>query len=224
MGASRCSQGCHTSSTATALHRVQSFYGQPLGQAVLFPTLIWRPGSMARVSAGTVVAAECCYGAELYDPAPCRQSTDRKFAIPIWRMKGMVFFGSTTIAYGPANGNASADLICQYFPAASHRRLITRGELRWRRVSNSRSHPRLSARRALIRHLRNLICWATRLYSQSQFPALARRYSNERCDCWGCCASSDDRPRIVPPAASACLFRGNWHRGDSSHRHNPHRR
>src|SRR5580692_156824 len=45
------------------------FYGQPLGQAV-YPDAHLATWIDGRVSAGTVVAAECCYGAELYDPAP----------------------------------------------------------------------------------------------------------------------------------------------------------
>jgi hypothetical protein len=62
---------------------------------------------------GTVVAAECCYGAQLYDPSIARGDVgicNRYLA------RGAVgFFGSSTIAYGPSEGNGSADLICQFF-------------------------------------------------------------------------------------------------------------
>jgi hypothetical protein len=67
-----------------------------------------------KISEGTVAAVECCYGAELYD----------SFLLGAGQMgicstylagKAYGFFGSTTIAYGPADGNGSADLICQYF-------------------------------------------------------------------------------------------------------------
>ncbi len=66
-----------------------------------------------RIREGTVAAVECCYGAELYDsaalelPAPICQSYLAQSAYG--------YFGSTTIAYGPAEGNGAADLITQYF-------------------------------------------------------------------------------------------------------------
>ena len=67
-----------------------------------------------KIAEGTVAAVECCYGAELYD----------SFLLGGGQMgicntylagKAYGFFGSTTIAYGPADGNGSADLICQFF-------------------------------------------------------------------------------------------------------------
>jgi hypothetical protein len=66
-----------------------------------------------KISTGTVAAMECCYGAELYDsvllglPLPiCQQ----------YLIQGAHgYFGSSTIAYGPAEGNGAADLIAQYF-------------------------------------------------------------------------------------------------------------
>ncbi|MFO0909753.1 MAG: hypothetical protein U0794_15630 [Isosphaeraceae bacterium] len=62
---------------------------------------------------GTVVAAECCYGAELY--APALTGGQAGISIEYLRRKAYGVFGSSTIAYGPASGNANADLICQYF-------------------------------------------------------------------------------------------------------------
>lgn len=66
-----------------------------------------------RISNGTVVAAECCYGAQLYN------SFDAKTEIPIcqsYLLQGAyAFFGSSTIAYGLEVGNGAADLICRYF-------------------------------------------------------------------------------------------------------------
>ena len=62
---------------------------------------------------GTVVAAECCYGAELY--APSIAGGQAGICNSYLLRKAYGFFGSSTIAYGPANGNANADLICQYF-------------------------------------------------------------------------------------------------------------
>jgi hypothetical protein len=65
------------------------------------------------VTAGTVVAAECCYGAQLYDPTGVG-------GLPglcnIYLGSGAYgFWGSSTIAYGPSDSNGSADYICQFF-------------------------------------------------------------------------------------------------------------
>ena len=66
-----------------------------------------------KIKPGTVAAIECCYGAELYD------SVTLALPIPICQryleQGAYGYFGSTTIAYGPADGNGAADLITQYF-------------------------------------------------------------------------------------------------------------
>jgi peptidase C25-like protein len=66
-----------------------------------------------KIQPGTVMAAECCYGAQLFDPA------HTKAQMPIANVYlqdgANAFWGSTTIAYGPATTNNNADLICQYF-------------------------------------------------------------------------------------------------------------
>lgn len=66
-----------------------------------------------KVAQGTVVAAECCYGAELYPPA----LADGQAGIyaTYLRQRAYGFFGSSTIAYGPSEGNGEADYICQFF-------------------------------------------------------------------------------------------------------------
>ncbi len=65
-----------------------------------------------RITAGTVVAAECCYGAMHMDPA------DLGGRLPMmWAYLGSGAYagvGSSTTAYGPADGNGQADLICRY--------------------------------------------------------------------------------------------------------------
>jgi hypothetical protein len=63
---------------------------------------------------GTIASVECCYGAELYDPGVVAKG---QIGIANVYMAGGAygFWGSTTIAYGPATSNANADLICQYF-------------------------------------------------------------------------------------------------------------
>lgn len=66
-----------------------------------------------KIKPGTVAAVECCYGAELYD------SVTLSIAMPICQRylnRGAYgYFGSSTISYGPEEGNGAADLITQYF-------------------------------------------------------------------------------------------------------------
>ena len=71
-------------------------------------------GTIAKkIRPGTVASVECCYGAELYD------SVTLSLPLPICqhylRQGAYGYFGSTTIAYGPEEGNGAADLITQYF-------------------------------------------------------------------------------------------------------------
>jgi hypothetical protein len=77
------------------------------------PVALSSDGIAARIRPGTVVAAECCYGAELYD------SVTLGLSVPIsqqYLAQGACgFLGSSTIAYGPAEGNGAADLLTQYF-------------------------------------------------------------------------------------------------------------
>jgi len=61
---------------------------------------------------GTVAAFECCFGAELYDP----QGLPAMSIANAYLAKGAVgIVAATTIAYGPADDNANADVICQLF-------------------------------------------------------------------------------------------------------------
>ena len=66
-----------------------------------------------KIKHGTVAAVECCYGAELYN------SVTLSLPMPIcqrYLLQGAYgYFGSSTIAYGPEEGNGAADLITQYF-------------------------------------------------------------------------------------------------------------
>jgi hypothetical protein len=86
------------------------FYGQE-GNA--FPVAHDATVVAEHVAEGTVVAAECCYGAQLYDPQQVGGVAGLCNAYLAGQAYG--FFGSSTIAYGPAEGNGSADLLCQYF-------------------------------------------------------------------------------------------------------------
>jgi hypothetical protein len=68
---------------------------------------------LAGLREGTVLAAECCYGAELWNPI--RQGGKVAMCNAYLAAGALAYLGSSTIAYGPASGNAQADLVCQYF-------------------------------------------------------------------------------------------------------------
>ena len=86
------------------------YYGQP-PDVEDFPIAHQTKSLRGKISAGTIVAAECCYGAQLYDPG----SGEQGIALTYLEDGAAGVFGSTTIAYGPSEGNGSADLICQFF-------------------------------------------------------------------------------------------------------------
>lgn len=66
-----------------------------------------------RITPGTVVAAECCYGAELFDSA-LTGGVDG-IALTYLREGAAGYLGSTNIAYGPADTTAYADVLCAEF-------------------------------------------------------------------------------------------------------------
>jgi hypothetical protein len=76
-----------------------------------------------RVTEGSVIAAECCYGAELY--APGHAGGARGISSTYLGEGAYGFFGSTNIAYGPSEGNGQADLVCRFFLEA----VLTGGSL-----------------------------------------------------------------------------------------------
>jgi hypothetical protein len=84
------------------------FYGEPN-----FPIAHLSSKVASRLRDGTVAAAECCYGAELFDPAIA--GGQRGICCEYLRSGAYGFFGSTNIAYGPAVGNGAADIITQDF-------------------------------------------------------------------------------------------------------------
>lgn len=85
------------------------FYGQ---KGEEFP-IAHDAAKLAGLRTGTVFAAECCYGAELYDPA--KLAVHMSICNTYLAAGTHGYFGSSTIAYGPASGNGQADLICQFF-------------------------------------------------------------------------------------------------------------
>jgi hypothetical protein len=86
------------------------FYGQ---RGNSYPRSLTTQSTTGEILEGTVAAVECCYGAELYDAVTL--AIDQPICQSYLRQGGYGYFGSTTIAYGPPDGNSAADLICQYF-------------------------------------------------------------------------------------------------------------
>jgi hypothetical protein len=86
------------------------FYGQKGND---YPPSLDATLIAGKVAQGTVVAAECCYGAQLYAPKKVKGQAGISSTYLAGGAYG--FFGSSTIAYGPEKGNGSADLICQFF-------------------------------------------------------------------------------------------------------------
>ena len=75
-----------------------------------------------RLATGTVAAAGCCYGAQLYDPRACGGVAG--ICNTYLASGAYAFFGSSTVAYGgnfdgahddSTTPNDWADLLCQYF-------------------------------------------------------------------------------------------------------------
>ena len=96
---------CHGAS------RDPHFYGQEGDQ---YPVSYDAAELANQLSEGVVAAMECCYGAELYDPAkvPGQQpGMGNTYLLN----KAYGYLGSTTIAYGPDDSNGWADLLCQHF-------------------------------------------------------------------------------------------------------------
>ena len=87
------------------------FYGQQGQNFPIAHDAAWIAG---KITEGTIVAVECCYGGELYDP---NLLSDRQPGIcnTYLAAKAYGYLGSSTIAYGPPDGNGAADLLCQYF-------------------------------------------------------------------------------------------------------------
>jgi hypothetical protein len=89
----------------------QQFYGQKGKKYPVAHDAAW---VTSKITEGTIAAVECCYGGQLYDPNLLK-SKQQGICNTYLAEKTYGYFGSSTIAYGPADGNGSADLLCQYF-------------------------------------------------------------------------------------------------------------
>ncbi|MDB5203154.1 MAG: hypothetical protein JWQ27_2563 [Ferruginibacter sp.] len=94
--------------------RTPEFYGQPNGSSSSYPVCYHTDMLKNSVSFGTVIAAECCYGAHLYNAL--RPTLIPQPICNTYLLNGaLAFLGSTTAAYGPADSQGAADYITQYF-------------------------------------------------------------------------------------------------------------
>lgn len=78
-----------------------------------FPVALTSASTGGQIVEGTVAAVECCYGAQLYDSVTL--GLDQPICQSYLQQRAYAYWGSTTIAYGPADDNAQADLICRFF-------------------------------------------------------------------------------------------------------------
>jgi len=98
---------CHGAS------RTSEFYGQDNENSNAFAC--FNSGMLKnKVSYGNVTAAECCYGALLYNPNR-PDKIDRPICNTYLQNNAIGYVGSTTIAYGPADSLGGADYMTQYF-------------------------------------------------------------------------------------------------------------
>ena len=63
---------------------------------------------------GAVMSAECCYGAQLYDPEAEDPPIHMSMSNTYMQAGAKGYLGSSNIAYGPPGGNAQADLITKF--------------------------------------------------------------------------------------------------------------
>ncbi len=92
------------------------FYGDPeIDGAPDLPIAHVATNLARRISEGTVVAAECCYGSELWNIANAPSQGVFGICSTYLAHKAYGFFGSTNIAYGEEVSNDDADLMCRFF-------------------------------------------------------------------------------------------------------------
>lgn len=90
------------------------FQGQDRRRNARYPIALSTRGLAKKVRPGTVAAAECCYGAQLYSPDLI--GADRPICQSYLAQGACGFFGSTTIAYGDDRSDTTAaDLMVKEF-------------------------------------------------------------------------------------------------------------
>jgi hypothetical protein len=89
------------------------YYGQ---KGDKYPISLDSKNLNKNISYGTLVAAECCYGAQLLNPSRAGISIANNYL----KNHALSFMGSSTIAYGPSDGQGLADLLCQFYMKNVH--------------------------------------------------------------------------------------------------------
>lgn len=113
------------------------FYGQH-GNA--YPES-FHSDDVPQLQSGTFVAAECCYGAEQY-----KRNRHLSISAKYLLHGAAAYVGSTTVAYGPTEGQGQADLLTQYFVACVLRgHSVGRAFLEARQRFIAASAPRIDA-------------------------------------------------------------------------------
>lgn len=90
-----------------------AFYGQLRSNSPT-PECIYSHELKGNIRNGTIIAAECCFGAQLLDPSDA-DPQQPGMANTYLGEGAYAFVGSSTSAYGPPNGQGLADLITQFF-------------------------------------------------------------------------------------------------------------
>ena len=93
------------------------WYGERKGVASL-PVALEPASVRGKVSKGTVVAVECCYGAQHYRPDLAGGQMSLSSTYLHAGSAGVL--GASTLAYGPEAGMGAADLVTRYFLAEVH--------------------------------------------------------------------------------------------------------
>ncbi|UGY11957.1 C25 family cysteine peptidase (plasmid) [Bradyrhizobium septentrionale] len=86
------------------------FFGEKNGQK---PVSIEGSKLAGNIEPDTVVAAECCYGADMYDHLLA--GSGLPICLSYLENGAIGFVGSTNISYGPAEAIGAADLLAQFF-------------------------------------------------------------------------------------------------------------
>lgn len=88
--------------------------GKPVaGRPASIDTVAMRPEDIdKRIKAGTIVAAECCYGSMHMDPAILGGRLP--ILLAYLRSGAYACIGASTTSYGPADGLGQADLLCRF--------------------------------------------------------------------------------------------------------------
>ena len=145
------------------------FYGQ---RGKNYPVAMASADVSAGTKRNTIIAAECCYGAQLFDP----QQADNVLPIcnSYLEAGAIAFLGSTTIAYGDSDGNSAADLLTQDFiinalSGASFVRAFLQARQKF--VQTQKMEDPVNVKT----HWRSSSCWPIHRYNHAKMSAHRRK-------------------------------------------------